>query len=105
MKNLMKKIAPLFLGMVLLMCMFALGGCGDDYDSSYDTDDTYDSYDSDYDDYDYDSGYDGGYDDYDTDDNGVGDWHDVDTDNDGDVSEDEFSDYLDDWQQELDNGY
>lgn len=110
MKSWMRRIAPLFLVIILGMCMVVLGGCGDDYDSSYDSDDSYDSYDSDYDsggyDSDYDSGgYDSDYDDYDTDNNGTADWHDVDTDNNGDISDDEFNDYLDDWQQEIDNGY
>ena len=41
-----------------------------------------------------------GGDSWDTDNNGEADWHDVDTNNDGDVSQDEMDQYLDDWEKE-----
>ena len=84
MKETIKRMISV-LAIMTLLCFggVALTGCGDDYD--------------DYDDSDSGSSYD----DWDTDDNGEADWHDVDTDNDGNVSDDEFNDYLDDWEEEL----
>lgn len=74
----------------ILLCFMSicvLSGCGDNSDSDYDnTESTYDS------------DYDSSYDDWDTDNNGEADWQDVDTDNDGNVSQDEMQDYVEDWE-------
>ena len=93
----MKRILiALLLGVVMVFTV----GCGEDEDVSDGMD--YWNDDSEYtDSYDGGSDYDSDYDDWDTDDNGTADWNDVDTNNDGDVSADEFDDYLDDWEEEM----
>ena len=99
----MKKTTSLILALAL-MCFgaFAMTGCGDDYDD-YDSDSTYDDYDSGYDDYDsgYDD-YDSGYGDY-SDDSGSSNFGDYDYDSNGQISDGEFQDAVNDYMDE--NGF